>query len=386
MSSLLDQSALTDARRTSGRGRAPRRRRCCRRGGDPFGVVVGRDTRRRGRGIRARRRPTMSACVCWSAGARRWCRPTTSRATLRSWPSAPSRWRASRPRIRSPALPIPLCWRATCPTLDLLDPDLPSVEVLEQRAKEAEAAGLAVKGVSKSGGASASAGIGGMVLVTSHGFRGAYLGSRHSLSMTAIAGEGTGMERDYDFSSALHAADLDPPEKVGRTAGERAVARLNPRKVATKRVPVVFDRRAAGSLVGHLARRHQRQRRRAQDQLSEGQVGRAAVRAGHPHHRRSAAPRGLRSRPFDGEGVAGRRARHCRRRRADNLAARLRDGARAWSRHHRACAAWRLFDVRRPDATNLHLEPGRAEPGRTDRRYRRRLLRHRSDRHRASMG
>src|SRR5260370_3004949 len=92
-----------------------------------------------------------------------------------------------------------------------------------------------------------------MVLVTSHGFRGAYLSSGQSVSMTAIAGEGTAMERDYDYSSTLHGADLDPPEKIGRTAGERTVERLNPRKVKSKRVPIVFDRRIAGSLVSHLA-------------------------------------------------------------------------------------------------------------------------------------
>src|SRR6516165_827136 len=137
------------------------------------------------------------------------------------------------------------------PDLDLLDPDLPTVALLEERAQRAERAGLAVKGVTKSGGASAC--IGGMVLVTSHGFRGAYLSSGQSVSMTAIAGEGTAMERDYDYSSTLHGADLDPPEKVGRTAGERTVERLNPRKVKSKRVPVVFDRRVAGSLIGHLA-------------------------------------------------------------------------------------------------------------------------------------
>src|SRR5215467_6425976 len=139
------------------------------------------------------------------------------------------------------------------PDLDLLDPELPSVAQLEATARAAEAAGLAVKGVSKSGGASASAGIGGMVLVTSSGFTGAYLGSRHGVSMQAIAGEGTGMERDYDFSSALHAADLRAPAEIGRSAGERAVRRLNPRKAATKPVPVVFDPRIAGSLIGHLA-------------------------------------------------------------------------------------------------------------------------------------
>ena len=92
---------------------------------------------------------------------------------------------------------------------------------MEERAKRAEAAGLAVKGVTKSEGASASAGIGGMVLATSHGFRGAYLSSRQGLSMVAIAGNGTGMERDYDFTSALHGADLDGAERVGRIAGER---------------------------------------------------------------------------------------------------------------------------------------------------------------------
>src|SRR5215475_12449093 len=117
------------------------------------------------------------------------------------------------------------------PDLDLLDPDLPSVALLEERAKRAESAGLAVTGVTKSGGASASAGIGGMVLVTSGGFRGAYLSSGQSISMTAIAGEGTAMERDYDYSSTLHGGDLESPEKVGRTAGERTVERLNPRKV-----------------------------------------------------------------------------------------------------------------------------------------------------------
>ncbi|HEY0301182.1 MAG TPA: DNA gyrase modulator, partial [Rhizomicrobium sp.] len=139
------------------------------------------------------------------------------------------------------------------PELDLIDRDLPSVQRLEQMARAAEEAGLAVAGVSKSGGASASAGIGGMVLVTSHGFRGAYLGSSHGLSMTAIAGEGTGMERDYDYSSVRHASDLEAPEKIGRTAGERAIERLNPRKVTTRKVPVVFDPRVANSLVSHLA-------------------------------------------------------------------------------------------------------------------------------------
>ncbi|WP_324138033.1 TldD/PmbA family protein [Bradyrhizobium sp.] len=138
------------------------------------------------------------------------------------------------------------------PDLDLLDPEVPTTSELERRAAEAEAAALAVKGVTKSGGASASTGIAGMVLVTSTGFQGSYLRSSQGIAMTAIVGDGTSMERDYDFTTAPHASDLASPESVGRKAGERTVARANPRKVETCKVPVVFDPRVSGSLVGHL--------------------------------------------------------------------------------------------------------------------------------------
>jgi PmbA protein len=189
------------------------------------------------------------------------------------------------------------------PDLDLLDPDLPSVAALEERAKLAEGAGLAVAGVTKSGGASASAGIGGMVLVTSGGFRGAYLNSGQSVSMTAIAGEGTAMERDYDYSSALHGADLDPAEKVGRSAGERTVERLNPRKVETKRVPVVFDRRVAGSLVSHLASAINGAAVARKTSFLKDKLGERLFRPGIDVLDDPLRKRGLRSRPFDAEGV-----------------------------------------------------------------------------------
>jgi PmbA protein len=193
------------------------------------------------------------------------------------------------------------------PDLDLLDPDLPTVALLEERAQRAESAGLAVKGVTKSGGAAASAGIGGMVLVTSHGFRGAYLSSGQSVSMTAIAGEGTAMERDYDYSSTLHGADLDSPEKVGRTAAERTVERLNPRKVKTKRVPVMFDRRVAGSLVGHLASAINGAAVARKTSFLKDWLGERLFRPGIHVLDDPRRLRGLRSRPFDAEGVATKR-------------------------------------------------------------------------------
>jgi PmbA protein len=193
------------------------------------------------------------------------------------------------------------------PALDLVDADIPDVNVLEKLAREAETAGLAVAGVTKSGGASASAGISGVVLVTSHGFHGTTMASRYGIAMTAIAGEGTGMERDYDFSSTLHARDLEPAQVIGRRAGERATKRLNPRKVATRRVPVVFDSRVSGSLVGHLASAANGSAIARKTSFLREKLGAQVFPSGITIIDDPLRPRGLRSRPFDAEGIAGRR-------------------------------------------------------------------------------
>jgi PmbA protein len=247
------------------------------------------------------------------------------------------------------------------PDLDLIDKALPTVGELETAARAAEEAALAIAGVSKSGGASASAGIGGMVLVTSHGFRGAYLTSRHGLSMTAIAGDGTSMERDYDYCSALHAADLESPDKIGRTAGERAVARLNPRKVSTRKVPVVFDPRVAGSLVSHLASAANGASVARKTSFLRDKMGAKLFADGIRIIDDPLRKRGLRSHPFDGEGVAGRRL------------ALVEDGVlRSWlldSATARELGLATTGHAQRgvssspsPGPSNLHLEPGRLTP------------------------
>ena len=247
------------------------------------------------------------------------------------------------------------------PDLDLIDPALPDVAKLEKHARAAEGAALSVKGVSKSGGASAAAGIGGMVLVTSHGFRGSYVASSHSVSAMAIAGEGTGMERDYDYTSARHAGDLEAIEKIGRSAGERAVKRLNPRKVETRRVPVVFDPRVAGSLVGHLASAINGSSIARKTSFLKDRMGEKLFRSGIRIVDDPLRPRGLRSHPFDGEGVAGR-----------ELAV-IDDGvlkswfldsatARELSLATTGHASRGVSSSPSPSPTNLHLEAGRASP------------------------
>jgi PmbA protein len=247
------------------------------------------------------------------------------------------------------------------PDLDLLDSAMPTVERLEELARTAEVAGLAVPGVSKSAGASASAGIGGMVLATSHGFHGAYLGSSHSVSMTAIAGEGTGMERDYDYSYAPHASDLTSPEQIGRTAGERAVKRLNPRKVTTHRVPVVFDPRISGSLVGHLSSAINGAAIARKTSFLQSKLGERVFGEGIRIIDDPLRPRGLRSRPFDGEGVAGQR-------RAVVDSGRLQTWildcatARELGMQTTGHASRGVSSVPSPSATNLHLEAGAKSP------------------------
>jgi PmbA protein len=249
----------------------------------------------------------------------------------------------------------------TPPDLDLLDPDVPGVEVLEARARAAEEAGLAVAGVTKSSGASAAAGIGGLVLVTSHGFSGAYLGSSHSISMTAIAGEGTAMERDYDYTVAPHAADLDSPESVGRTAGERAIKRLNSRKVATHRVPVVFHPRVAGSIVGHLASAINGAAIARKTSFLQDKLGEVLLPAGISIVDEPLRRRGLRSRPFDAEGVEGRRMAF-----VENgvLRSWILDSASARELGMRSTghAQRGVSSAPSPAATNLHLEPGQKSP------------------------
>jgi PmbA protein len=247
------------------------------------------------------------------------------------------------------------------PDLDLIDPDLPTVADLETQARAAEQAALAVKGVSKSGGASASAGIGGMVLVTSHGFRGAYVGSNHGLSMTAIAGDGTGMERDYDYSSTRHAADLEPPDLIGLNAGDRAVARLNPRKVSTRKVPVVFDSRAASSLVSHLASAVNGSSIARKTSFLRDKLGTKLFAEGIHIIDDPLRKRGLRSRPFDGEGVACKKLALVedgvlRSWLLDSTTARELDLVTTGNAQRGGAAATT------PGPTNLHLGPGRLSP------------------------
>jgi PmbA protein len=247
------------------------------------------------------------------------------------------------------------------PQLDLCDPSEPTAEMLMERVRAVEAAARAVPGVTNSEGAEASWGRSVIALAASNGFRQGYATSQSSISVAVVAGEGTGMERDYDFSSAVYAAELEDPAAVGRRAGEKAVKRLGPRKLATAKMPVVFDPRVANSLVGHLASAINGASIARGISFLKDKLGARIFSAGldiddDPHRRR-----GLRSRPFDGEGLANARSPLVEDGVLKTWILDLRS-ARQLGLKSTGHAARATSSPPGPATTNLHLAPGKLSP------------------------
>jgi PmbA protein len=196
--------------------------------------------------------------------------------------------------------------RGALPDLDLYDPTEMSPAQLEEAARAAEAAARATPGVSNSEGATGSWSYADGALVTSAGFVGAHKASGFSLSASAIAGEGGGMERGGEGRSTRHLSDLPGPEEIGAEAGRKAVARLGARKIDSCTAPVIFENRTATAILSPFV----------------GAISGAAVARGvsflkdklgaqlfAPGIRIDDDPlriRGLGSTPFDDEGVAVR--------------------------------------------------------------------------------
>jgi PmbA protein len=193
------------------------------------------------------------------------------------------------------------------PELDIAEAGEPSADDLAIMAAEAEDAARAVKGVTNSEGAEAGWSRRHIALATSGGFAGNYAATRYGLSASVLAGSGTLMETDYDYSAATHRDGLAAPGNVGRTAGERAVRKLNPRKASTAKLPVVFENRLSGRLLRALAGAISGPAIARGTSFLKSALGTAVFAPGiniidDPHRRR-----GLASKPFDGEGVANAR-------------------------------------------------------------------------------
>jgi PmbA protein len=247
------------------------------------------------------------------------------------------------------------------PDLDIYDPREAGAEELGDRAARAEGAARAVAGVTNSEGAEASWGSISLAMAASNGFARSYSESSSSLSVSVLAGEGTAMERDYDYASAAYAEDLRSPEDIGRRAGEQAVRRLNPRKVETAQVPVVYDPRVARSLVSHLASAINgvsvaRGTTFLKDKLGQRLFPEAVTIVDDPLRRR-----GHRSRPFDGEGIATRRRNIVDKGVLTTWILDL-SSARQLGLETTGHATRGTSSPPSPSAANLYLEPGTVNP------------------------
>lgn len=247
------------------------------------------------------------------------------------------------------------------PDLDMCDPTEPSTDKLLEMAARAEDAAMAVNGVTNSEGAEAGWGRSSVVIAASNGFAHAYSRTSHSLSASVLAGEGTAMERDYDYASAVHAEDLRAPEEIGRCAGEKAVKRLNPRKVETIQVPVIYDPRVAGGIVRHLAMAINgssisRGTSFLKDKLGDRIFPENITIVDDPRRLR-----GLRSKPFDGECVATQRREIVKDGVLTTWILDLRS-ARQLGMETTGHASRGTSSPPSPSATNLYMEPGAASP------------------------
>lgn len=247
------------------------------------------------------------------------------------------------------------------PSLDLEDANEPSAEVLIERAKAVEGAAMAVRGITNSEGGGASFGRSEIALATSEGFFGRYAGTSHGLGVAVLAGEGTAMERDYDSVTARHTDDLESAGEVGRRAGERTVARLNPRKAKSQAVPVVFEPRVASGLLGSFAGAISgasiaRGVSFLKDSMNKEVFASGITIVDDPHRMR-----GLRSRPFDGEGV-----RNTRMVLIENgvLKTWILDcaSAKQLGLQTTGHAARGTGGPPSPSTTNLYMEPGKVSP------------------------
>jgi PmbA protein len=193
------------------------------------------------------------------------------------------------------------------PALDICDPREVSAETLIEKAHACEEVARGVKGITNSEGASASWGKSHVAIAASNGFARSYDSSGSSMSVSVIAGDPEdGMETDYDYTSAVYFADMKSPEEVGLSAANRAVKKLKGRKVASKKVPIVFDPRVARGLVSHFLGAINGASVARGTTFLKDHMGEQIFADGVTIHEDPHTQRGLRSKPCDAEGLPNR--------------------------------------------------------------------------------
>ena len=188
-------------------------------------------------------------------------------------------------------------------TLDLVESREPTIDDLTDRARASEEAARSVNGVTNSEGAEASWTKSSLLMSASNGFNGTREMTNSTLSVSVLAGEGTMMERDYDYASAVFSSDLPCPSKLGRQAGEKAVARLGPKKVGSSQLPIIFTPRVSGTILGHLSHAINGAAIAGGTSFLKDKMGKRIFPKSITIIDDPLRSRGLRSKQFDGEGL-----------------------------------------------------------------------------------
>ena len=178
-----------------------------------------------------------------------------------------------------------------------------TAEELISQVREAEGTALAVKGITNSEGANADYSAAEVTLAASNGFQGHYARTSYSVHVSVLAGDKTDMVTDSDYAVRVFANDLPSAASIGKSAAEKTIKRLSPRKMPTCQAPVVFEPRIAGSLLGQLAGSISgasvaRGTSFLKDKLGQSIFSDQITIIDDPFRER-----GLRSRPFDAEGL-----------------------------------------------------------------------------------
>lgn len=249
----------------------------------------------------------------------------------------------------------------TYPDIESADGYECSPEILIGRAKEAEEAALAVQGVVQCESTDAGAGLSQVTLASTNGFAGSYCKTSYSVSAVTLAGEGTEMERDYEFDSQQFQSDLRSAAEIGREAGERTVARLNPRRVPSCSCPIIFDPRESKGLLGHFVGAINGTGIARGTSFLKEYMGKSVFPENitiidDPHR-----ARGFRSKAFDGEGIATQRRTIIEKGVLQTWLLDLRS-ARQLGLQSTGHAARGTSSMPSPSATNLYMEAGSLSP------------------------
>jgi PmbA protein len=191
--------------------------------------------------------------------------------------------------------------------LDLSHPWDVTAERAIEIAKACEAAALKFDArINNSEGASLGTHQGLHVYGNTHGFVGGYPTTSHTLSCVVLAGTGEDMQRDYWYSSSRDWRELEQAEAIGRESARRTIARLGPRRIRTRRAPVLFVPEIARGLIGHFVAAIRGSSQYRQSSFLLNSVGQQVFPAGFSIAERPHIPKAMASAPFDDEGVATR--------------------------------------------------------------------------------